>query len=96
MSAGADDIAHLQNFRFTIAVMDHDAVEFDGRVPYADLQETIATGGLADLNVVVVIMAINVRLAKVNPVGRVRGRGDIQQECQSKKRYQDLLHVLLS
>src|ERR1041385_5613642 len=96
MLATADHVADLYHFRLAVAVMDHNAVKLDGRVPYADLQEAITAGSLADLNVVMVMLAIDVRLAQVNPVRGMRGRSNVQQQRQSKKRDQELLHVLLS
>ena len=67
-AASTDHVAHLQNFRLAIPVMDHDAVKFNWRVLYANLQETIAAPGLPHFDVVMVMLAVNMGLAKINPV----------------------------
>jgi|SRR5882672_10690924 len=88
----ANYVAHLKRFGLAIAIVDNNAVEFDGRVVYADLQEAITTGGFANFNIVVIMLAIHVCLAKINPVFGVRRRSHVNQECCCKERNQNFLH----
>lgn len=74
----ADDLADLQGFGLSVAIMDHNAVEFDGRIVYTHLKEAITPGGSSHFNVVVIMLAVNMRLAQINPVFGVRCWG---HEC---------------
>jgi hypothetical protein len=58
--------------------VDNDSVELDRRVLDANLQEAIAAGGLADVNIVMVMLSVNMRLAKKDPIGCVRRRGHVK------------------
>jgi uncharacterized membrane protein len=58
--------------------VDYDVVELNGPVGHADLQKAICAGGLANLDVVVIVLAIHVGLAQVNPISRVGRRGNVQ------------------
>jgi hypothetical protein len=75
--ATPDHITYLQNFWLAVAVMDHDAVELNGRILNADLQKAVTARGLTHFDIVMVVLAVNVGLAKVDPVIRMRQRGDI-------------------
>src|SRR6478672_12258464 len=77
VSATPDHIAYLQNFRLAIAIVDHDAVKLDGRILNADLQETVTARGLTDFDIVMVVLAVYVGLAKIDPVFRMGRRHDI-------------------
>src|ERR1044071_444702 len=94
--AASDHVAHLEDFGLAVAIVDHDAVELDRRVLDANLQETVAAGGLADFDIVMVMLAVNVRLAKIDPAGCVRRWGHVKHESQSKNRNQDFLHCCCS
>src|SRR5689334_945374 len=68
VSACPDDVADLQNFRLAVTVVDHDSIKLYRCILNAYLQETVAPCGLPHLNVVMVMLAVNVGLAKIAPV----------------------------
>lgn len=72
MSTTVDDVAHLQDLRFAIAVMDHNTIKLDRSVLDANLQEAVTASGLADFNIVMIVLAVNMGLTQVNPVGCLR------------------------
>jgi hypothetical protein len=61
---GADDVSHFQGLRFAIAVMDHNVIKLNWRVDHAKLQEAVPAGRAANLNVVVIVLAVDVRRAQ--------------------------------
>ena len=81
----ADDVAHLERLWFAIAVVDHNVVELNGRIVDANLQEAVASGSLADFNIVVVVLAVNMRLAQIDPACGMRRRRNIKQQGNSKQ-----------
>jgi hypothetical protein len=66
-AAGPDYFSHFQRLRFPIAIVDHDVVELNGRMHYAKLQEAVAAGRGADLDVIVIMLAIDMGLTQENP-----------------------------
>jgi hypothetical protein len=73
--------------------VDDDVVELNRRVVDADLQEAEASGSFSDLNVVMVMLAVDVGLAQVDPAGCIGCRGEIEQQRYSKARNQNFPHV---
>jgi hypothetical protein len=67
----ADYVADLQRFCLTVAIVNNNAVKLDRRVVYADLQKAVAAGSFSNFDIVMVMLTVNVRLAKINPVFRV-------------------------
>lgn len=67
MPTSADNVTHLQNFRLAVVVVDHDSIKLDGRILNPDLQEAVAARGLADFNIVMVVLAVYMGLAKIGP-----------------------------
>ena len=94
--AFADDLADLQRLCLAVAIVDHDAIEFNRRVMNAYLKEAVTTGGLSHFNIVMVVLAVNVGLAKIDPVVRMGQRGDINQYRERDKRNKELLHSVCS
>src|ERR1700749_1089552 len=75
VAAIADYVANLQRFRLAVAIVNDDAIKLYRGVVHANLQEAIASGSVAYFNVVMVMLAINVGLAKINPVFCMSGWG---------------------
>ena len=84
VSASPDHVAYLQNFRLAVAIVDHDAVKLDGRILNADLQEAVTARGLTDFNIVMVVLAVNVGLAKIDPVFRMGRRATYIKTARAK------------
>ena len=59
----ADDVTNLQRLSLAVAIVDHNAVELNGRVVYADLEKAVAAGGLSHFDIVMIMLAVNMGLA---------------------------------
>src|SRR5689334_2787052 len=84
-SPPADNFANLQFLSLTIAIVDHDAVKLDRRIVYANLQEAVTAGIFADFNIVMIMLAVNMCLAKIDPVFRMGCRSKTKQQRRGKK-----------
>jgi hypothetical protein len=90
--SSADDFTDLKRFSLSVAIVDDDAVKLNRRIIDADLQEAIASGSFAYFNIVMVMLAVNMGLAKIDPVCRM-GRGrQTKQQRSGEKRNKGFLH----
>ena len=90
--SSADDFADLKRFSLSVAIVDDDAVKLNRRIIDADLQEAIASGSSTYFNIVMVMLAVNMGLAKIDPVCRMgRGHQTKQKRC-GEKRNKGFLH----
>jgi hypothetical protein len=80
----ADDLTDLQRLCLAVAIVDYDAVKLDWRVLNANLEKAVASGSSADFNIVMVVLAVNMRLAKINLLRVGRGWSEINQHCQGE------------
>ena len=54
-------------------------VELNGGVQHAKRDGVVPSGGIADLDVVMIVLTVNMRLAQENPVGGMRCGSKAQQ-----------------
>jgi hypothetical protein len=57
----------VQSLGLSVAIVDHDAIELNGRVDHAQLQKMKASVRAAYLDVIVIVLTIYVCLAQVHP-----------------------------
>ena len=61
LAAGGNYIAYVQSLRSAVAIMDDDPVELDGSIDNPKLQKTVAACPIPYLDIVVVVLAVNMR-----------------------------------